>query len=103
LPPLPPPSPLGSLEHAQQLLDRGDLQGALAEARAAHALRPNDAAAQKLAAKLEADAVVEQRIRNAREALKRGDKDAALEEAKLGLFVNPKDPRLLDIFREATQ
>jgi serine/threonine-protein kinase len=97
------PVVVGSLERAQELFERHELQGALLEARAVLAQHPGDATAKALAQKVEAALVVEQRIRNAREALRKGDKDTALAEIKLGFAVDPKDPRLIDLFREATQ
>jgi serine/threonine protein kinase len=105
LPTLPPTQapPVGSLERAQNLFERGELQGALLEAKAFLAQSPNDREGKALAQRVEASLVVEQRIRSAREALRRGDKEAALEEIRLGFAVNPKDQRLLDLFREATQ
>jgi hypothetical protein len=101
--PVPVESPLGNLLRARELLARGDLPRALSEARAVLSRHPNDSEAQGIAQKVEAALVVEQRIRNAREALRKGDKDLALEELRLGFAVNPKDQRLLDLFREATQ
>jgi serine/threonine protein kinase len=92
-----------SLERARAALEKGELRGALQEARAVLAQNPEDSRAKALAQNVEAALVVEERIKSAREALQRGDKEAALAEIRLGFAVNPKDPRLIDLFREATQ
>jgi hypothetical protein len=91
--PSPPTDPSGN----------ADLAKTLERARAALAQNPGDAQAKSVVLSLEAALVVEQRIKTAREALRRGDKEAALTEIKLGFAVNPKEPRLLDLFREATR
>jgi tetratricopeptide (TPR) repeat protein len=84
-------------------MENGRYAQALAEAKAVLDRDPRNPEAKALAGEAEAAMVIEDCVRKARAALDAGDRDKALAEARKGLSVNPRDKRLLDLFREATQ
>ncbi len=91
------------MDRANDYMEKGRYNQALAEARAILARDPGNAEAKALAGDAEAAIVVETCIKNAKAALKAGDHETALVEVKKGLAVNPSEARLLALFREATQ
>jgi len=92
-----------SVERSRQLLERGRLNAALAEARAVLQRDPGNAAARKIAQDAEVALLLESCIQKAEAALERGDNDAAMEEIQACRAVAPNDPRLLLLWRRATQ
>jgi tetratricopeptide (TPR) repeat protein len=102
VPPGPAPAE-ASLDRANDYMEKGRYNLALAEARAVLAREPDNAEAMALAGDAEAAIVIETCVRNARSALKAGDREGALAEVRKGLAVNPSEARLLALFREATQ
>ena len=64
---------------------------------------PDNREARSLAEDIEADMVVEARLKQAREAMRRGDREAALAQVRAGLAVKSTDARLLGLFKELTQ
>jgi serine/threonine protein kinase len=105
--PAPTPTPVLSLEdrlaRAKDLLERGRFAQALAEARAARELAPDDREATVLAQKAEEAMVLEQCLTNARKALDAGDRDRALIEVRRGLVIDPSNSRLLELHGEVTR
>jgi serine/threonine-protein kinase len=101
-----PPGPAPAearLDRANDFMERGRYNLALAEARAVLVRDPDNAEAKALAGDAEAAIVIEACVRNARAALNAGDREGALAEVRKGLAVNPSEGRLLALFREATQ
>jgi Flp pilus assembly protein TadD len=47
--------------------------------------------------------VLEECLDNARAALAAGDRSRALSELRRGYAIKPDDPRLIELFRKATQ
>ena len=100
------PAPTGAsgrLERANELYEKGRYAAALAEAKAVLRREPGNQEAKSLAEDIEADMVVETRLKEAREALRRGDREAALAQVRAGLAVKSTDGRLLSLFKELTQ
>lgn len=98
------PAPAAArLERANDLYEKGRYAAALAEAKAVLRREPGNREAMSLAEDIEADMVVETRLKNAREAMRRGDRDAALAHVRAGLAVRSTDGRLLTLFKELTQ
>jgi hypothetical protein len=93
----------GRLERANDLYEKGRYAAALAEAKAVLRREPGNREAMSLAEDIEADMVVEARLKEAREAMRRGDRDAALAHVRAGLAVKGTDGRLLTLFKELTQ
>jgi len=91
------------LARARTLLADGQYASALAEARAVLHEQPTHAEASRLAQSAEASLVIEECIDNARKALADGDKDKAIAEVRRGFAIKPNDPRLVELFREATR
>jgi hypothetical protein len=98
-----PPAAGARLDRANDLYEKGHYAAALAEARAVLRREPGNAEAKTLVEDIEADQVVESRLKQAREALRRGDREAALEQVRAGLAVKGTDGRLLSLFKELTQ
>jgi eukaryotic-like serine/threonine-protein kinase len=93
----------GRLERASELYEKGRYAAALAEAKAVLRREPGNREAKSLAEDIEADMVVETRLKQAREAMRRGDRDAAMAQVRAGLAVKGTDARLLSLFKELTQ
>jgi tetratricopeptide (TPR) repeat protein len=104
-PTVPPgPAPADArLDRANDYMEKGRYNLALAEARAVLSRDPDNAEAKALAGDAEAAIAIEACLRSARAALKAGDREGALAEVRKGLAVNPSEARLLALFREATQ
>jgi eukaryotic-like serine/threonine-protein kinase len=93
----------GRLERANELYEKGRYAAALAEAKAVLRREPGNREAKSLAEDIEADMVVETRLKQARDAMRRGDRDEALVQVRAGLAVKSTDGRLLSLFKELTQ
>jgi type II secretory pathway component HofQ len=93
----------GRLDRANELYEKGRYAAALAEAKAVLRREPDNREARSLAEDIEADMVVETRLKEARGAMRRGDRDAALAHVRAGLAVRSTDGRLLTLFKELTQ
>ncbi len=91
------------LDRANDLYEKGRYAAALSEAKAVLRREPGNVEAKQLAEEIEADMVVETRLKQARESLRKGDREAALAQVRAGLAVKSTDGRLLALFRELTQ
>lgn len=91
------------LARARAAMERELHTQALEEARSVLRTNPLNAEARDLAARAEAAVLIEESLKQARIALNEGRKDDALEQVRRGLTANPSEPRLLALFREATQ
>jgi serine/threonine protein kinase len=98
-----PPAAGARLDRASDLYEKGHYAAALAEAKAVLRREPGNAEAKTLVEDIEADQVVESRLKQAREAMRRGDREGALEQVRAGLAVKGTDGRLLSLFKELTQ
>jgi hypothetical protein len=105
----PPPTPAPALtveQHlarARALVQDGRYAEALAEARAVLKESPTHPEARTIAQDAEAAMVLEECLDNARAALAAGDRSRALSELRRGYAIKPDDPRLIELFRKATQ